>query len=310
MRTAHGILDSLVLLASLRPRATNIDNETPVSEPSPLVPSAAALRQLHRTLPTAAAPGWFGTLPHARSSALRDDATLYIKSTATTLPSNPPAISTPTPAAHPSAAVAAAAATGTPAQPHPAYSYNYVGPYHRTGYQFKAPQTYYPGAYVAGTTGQTPNAAQYYAAGGQYAMQPSQQQYAYSWYQYTPQSQANASTSAAVNTAQSGAGTTVLPTTYAGFFSNAAQGTQRAVANTVMTSAGKTSGGSAGYVSSPVGVGVRPTSAAGQGQSGQVGQMQPGYTPAAGYQPGYYGAYQTTTAGATPATATPAPAQS
>ena len=74
---AHAILDSLALLASLRPRSSADD------VPS-LVPPPAVLHKLHRSLATEATPGWYGTLPPARSTALRDDATVKVRPGAAT----------------------------------------------------------------------------------------------------------------------------------------------------------------------------------------------------------------------------------
>ncbi|KAG1716775.1 hypothetical protein ID866_373 [Astraeus odoratus] len=294
---AQGIYDSLTLLTSLRPRSSSTDVP-------PLVPSASALRKLHRTLPTAPTQGWYGTLPPARPTALRDDSTLYIKSTATTLPSSTPAASTPT-----STAQTTPSTTVTPAQPYPAYSYNYAAPY-RTGYQFKASPTYYPNAYTTPATGQTQTSSQYYPS-QQYST-TGQQQYAYSWYQYTPQAQAANATSAAATatTAQTGTSQPVpaLPTSYASFFSaNAQTPGQRAVANTVLTAtsaakpyqpaagvatsttwpAGATA--TAGYVTpSALPPHMRPAVSTGQAGAA-AGTYTGGYTAT-----GYYGAYQAT----------------
>src|SRR5260370_9440357 len=63
--------DSLVLLASLRPRSTG--------DSSSLIPPPEFLRKLHRRLPTEPSEGWSGTLPPSNLTALRDDTTLQIK---------------------------------------------------------------------------------------------------------------------------------------------------------------------------------------------------------------------------------------
>ncbi|KAL4068386.1 hypothetical protein V8B97DRAFT_1975399 [Scleroderma yunnanense] len=298
--TAQGIFDSLTLLASLRPRSA-------ASDAPPLVPSASVLRKLHRTLPIAPTHGWYGTLPSTRSTALRDDSTLYIKSTATPIPSNPPATSTPTPVAQ-----ATTTPTTAPTQPYPAYSYNYAASY-RTGYQFKAPQSYYPNAYTPQATGQTQTTSQYYP--GQQYNTTGQQQYAYSWYQYTPQAQVASTTNAQPSTSQPAP---TLPTTYASFFSTNTQTPgSRAVANTVLTSGG--AGGAAKPYPATTAAGAMGTWPAGtipapgyaaaptlpphmrppaipSGQAGSTTGMYPGAYPLTGY----YGAYQ----------ATPSPAQS
>lgn len=293
--TAQGILDSLTVLTSLRPRTSGDD--TP-----PLVPSASALRKLHRTLPTAPTSGWNGTLPSARSTALRDDSTLYIKSTATSVPSNPPATATPTPTATTPATTAAST------QPYPAYPYNYATPY-RPGYQYKAPQAYYPNAYTPQTSGQTQANSQYYPS--QHYSTQGQQQYAYSWYQYAPQTPTTTAAPAGATTQQTSASqpTPTLPTTYASFFSaNAQTPGQRAVANTVLAA------GTAGGTAKAYAPTAWPTGAAPAGYAPQTAlpphmrsMIPTTQTPAVtgtyptGYgSAGYYGAYP----------ATPSPAQS
>ncbi|KAH7914449.1 hypothetical protein BJ138DRAFT_1079332 [Hygrophoropsis aurantiaca] len=296
MEIARSILDSLVLLASLRPRSST-------SEAAPLVPSASTLRKLHHTLPVTPTQGWYGTLPADRTSALRDDSTLYIKSNATAVVANPPAVPTPPPT------------TTQPAPQTPASAQNYQGyaPYstyatpYRGGYSYKPGQatTYYPSAYTTQAQGQI--ATQYYP--NQYNT-TGQQQFSYSsWYSYQPQNQAQSSTAAG---SSSGRGTpqpsttpTTVPTSYAGFFNATSQGTggqQRAVANTVTMNAGKplqqswatgnTGIGTSGYVPPTLPPHLR-NAAGGTSQPGTPG----GY--GGSYQPTYYGSYQ----------ATPAPAQ-
>ena len=178
------------------------------------------LRKLHRTLPAASTRGWYGTLPAARSSALRDDATIHIKSGAVV----------PTPdAAPPQVGVATSNAPG--------YGYNqpYAQPF-RVGnpqsqqQQYKPVQsTYYPqGQYntqatQAGQTTYYPN--QQYGQ-GQYQVG------AYNHYQ---------SGQSATNPAPNGHGTPQPTGATTNFYSySAAQPqAQRAVANTVTAAAGK-----------------------------------------------------------------------
>lgn len=119
---AQGILDSLSLLTSLRPRSSN-------SDLAPLAPSPSALHKLHRTLPIAPTQGWHGTLPAERPTALRDDSTLYIKSTATAIPSAPPAAPATTPTPTQPAPVQPIAPTPATAQAYAGYSYSYASPY-------------------------------------------------------------------------------------------------------------------------------------------------------------------------------------
>ncbi|KAG1810080.1 uncharacterized protein HD556DRAFT_1317822 [Suillus plorans] len=289
--TAQSILESLTLLASLRPRQSG-------SADVPLIPSTATLHKLHRTLPVAPSQGWHGTLPTGRTTALRDNSTLYIKSTATAVPSLPSATPTPVPA---TPATATPAATTAAVAQNYQYSYNYAAAGYRGSYQYKPGQTpsYYPASY--GTQGQTQAATQYYA-NQQYATS-GQQQYAYSsWYQYQPPTQAAAastSTTTAPGTPQAGAvaaatapatPSATIPTSYAGFFSNTAQAGQRAVANTVTakplqaaagTIWGTGTAGASGYVPPTLPPHMRTAAAGGTAQQG-------GYT----YQPNYYGAYQ------------------
>lgn len=293
--TAQSILESLTLLASLRPRQSG-------SADVPLIPSSATLHRLHRTLPVAPSQGWYGTLPTGRTTALRDNSTLYIKSTATAVPSLPSAAPAPIPATP--AAATPAAATAAVAQNYQ-YSYNYAAAAagYRGSYQYKPGQTpsYYPASY--GTQGQTQAATQYYA-NQQYATS-GQQQYAYSsWYQYQPPTQAAAastSTTATPGTPQTSAvaaatatapttPSATIPTSYAGFFSHTAQAGQRAVANTVTakppqaaagTIWGAGAAGTSGYIPPTLPPHMRTAAAGGTAQQG-------GYT----YQPNYYGAYQ------------------
>ncbi|KAJ7022012.1 hypothetical protein C8F04DRAFT_1312004 [Mycena alexandri] len=68
---ANGILDSLTLLASIRPRSS-------AHPAAPLVPPPAVLHALQQTLPRAPEPGWHGTLP-SRIPALRDNSTVKVR---------------------------------------------------------------------------------------------------------------------------------------------------------------------------------------------------------------------------------------
>ncbi|KAF7306484.1 hypothetical protein MIND_00439700 [Mycena indigotica] len=95
---AQGILSSLTLLSSLRPRSS-------VHPTSPLVPPPDVIHTLMRTLPRTAVPGWHGTLPPRNSTqddkkvppALRGDTTARIRpGVAAKAPPPPPMeVSTP-----------------------------------------------------------------------------------------------------------------------------------------------------------------------------------------------------------------------
>jgi hypothetical protein len=226
---AQGLIDSLILLASLRPRSSK-------GERSSLIPPPSLLHKLHRTLPFQATQGWLGTLPPSKSTSLRDDSAIHIKA-GVTIPI-PPANPTPTPATTNSTSTNPVASQTYPS----AFTYPPFGsqPY-RGGYApYKPGQTssaYYPGypQHTQGqgqqqTQGQT--SASYY--GSQYPNTSGHQQYSYSssWYNYQPQAPVGAA-----DTTSNGRGTpqpaSVPATNYAGFFGSPAQPGLRAVANTV-----------------------------------------------------------------------------
>ena len=212
-------MNSLTTLASLRPRSSKDISETPS-----LIPQPNVLRRLHRTLPSAPTQGWYGTLPPTRPIALRDDATIHIKS-GTVIPTpDPPTALPPTAAAH------AAPASPHPGYPHPTYSAGqpFRGTYPQQ--QYKLGQPYYAGAQpqsqiaAAGLAGTT----QYY---------PNHSQYQYSPYYFAQgqTAQSGANTNGRATPQPAGAATT----TYGGYYNSytAPQPAQRAVANTVVTAA-------------------------------------------------------------------------
>ena len=152
LRVAESIHKSLALITSLRPRS-------PTSSSS-LIPPSPVLRQLHRTLPVSPAPGWRGTLPTAKSTALHDDATIYVRPGSIVVA---PARNSTTPG------------TPAPATPTTAYKapagYNYQYPGYTPTAQYRPGTTgQYNNAQVgsylnyAQQVGQTPNYAQYAAA--------------------------------------------------------------------------------------------------------------------------------------------------
>lgn len=287
---AQGIMESLAVLASLRPRSTAYTSETPS-----LIPQASVLRKLYRTLPAAPSKGWHGTLSASRTTALRDDSTLKIKS-GTTLPVANTVSTTPI-----------TTTSATPTQTGYPYAYNYgtATQYRPPSYPaFKGGQSgYYAAPAQQGQQQQQQNGNQSYYGVQSYGAATSQQPYsAYTWYNYPGAPNANASGS------NSGPGTPqpgmVASSTYGNFFNgtNQAQGAAPAqprtpaVANTVLMNKsypqsqpqqGQGTWGTAAY-----------PHAQSQGQQ-QVptlpvhlrGGTQPG-TPGAYQQPPpYYGAY-------------------
>lgn len=200
-------------MASLRPRSSKEDLP-------PLVPTTSVLQKLHRTLPAASTRGWYGTLPATRSSALRDDATIHIKSGAVV----------PAPDATPQAGAAPSNASG--------YGYNqaYAQPFRAGTYPQPQQQHYKPGQ------------STYYPQ-GQYATQPTQagqttyypnQQYGQGQYQVGAYNYYQSGQSGA-NPAPNGHGTPQPTSATTNFYSyNTAQPqAQRAVANTVTAATGK-----------------------------------------------------------------------
>ena len=72
--SAHAILDSLTLLMSLRPKSAASES---------LIPPLSVVRKVYRSLPLDPSPGYHGTLPPipaSRTTALRDDNTIHLKS--------------------------------------------------------------------------------------------------------------------------------------------------------------------------------------------------------------------------------------
>ncbi|PAV21912.1 hypothetical protein PNOK_0186900 [Pyrrhoderma noxium] len=90
---AEKIMDSLVMIASLRPRK-------PDGSTSALIPSSSTLHALHGILPSQPSQGWYGTLSENRGLAVRDDTTILVKptnqtSTTTSAPVPAPVPQTP-----------------------------------------------------------------------------------------------------------------------------------------------------------------------------------------------------------------------
>jgi hypothetical protein len=226
---AQGITDSLVLLASLRPRSSK--------DASSLIPPLDLLRKVHRTLPSEPSEGWFGTLTPNNVTALRDDTTLQIKP-GVSIPVG--ALSSAATTALPSPATpagATSAASGKPTtQPNYAnYTYpNFAGNQYRGAYAYTpSASPFYPNAY-AQSPGQPAQAQVQPAQPAQPYIGQQQQYNSYgSWYNYQ-QHQAHGQP----------ATPTSLAASYASFFNpqqtQQQQTAPRAVANTV--TAGKAAG--------------------------------------------------------------------
>ncbi|KAI0090012.1 hypothetical protein BDY19DRAFT_941886 [Irpex rosettiformis] len=267
--TAQNILESLTLLASLRPRSS-ADGDS-----APLIPPASTLRKLHRSLPVGITQGWYGTLSDGRQVACSDDNTIRIRT----------GVPAPSPTSPPPSVLPAVTPTPAPSAPAPSkpattsystysYSSSYATPY-RGGY--------YPNyqTSAASTTGTNHYPNHQYTTSGQ------QPYAAYSsWYNYQPQSATPTSGSATPVAKSSG---------YGGYFSNTQQPTpQRAVANTVLNSsgtAGRTWANGSAYIAPTIPPHMRN---GGGGSASIPGTPQP--TGAGGY---YIGIQQQPQAAAT-----------
>lgn len=222
---AQGITDSLILLASLRPRSTK--------DTSPLVPAPDILRKLHRSLPNEPSEGWFGTLPPTNPTALRDDTTLQGKAGSSILVGGAGTTTVPSVATPSSAATNANKPTAQPNYANYAYP-NFPGSQYRGAYAYTpSSNPYYPNAFTQppGQPAQSPAQPASQAYVGQ------QQQYnSYgSWYNYQQHQ----------TPGQQPATPTSLAASYASFFNSQQaqqqqQSAPRAVANTVTT--GKAAG--------------------------------------------------------------------
>ncbi|KAF8640843.1 hypothetical protein AX17_000491 [Amanita inopinata Kibby_2008] len=233
--TAHAILDSLTILASLRPQSSK-------EGAGSIIPPPAVFRQLQRTLARRPSSGWYGTLPPTRATALRDDLTVKVHAGGTTSAST---TSTPV-------STTTTMATVPTTTPYAGYSYAYgqqpyrpsttAGPY--TPYK---PSQYYQTSYLTATT-QPLGPQSYYAQQAYSGGTSGQQPYAaYSaWYsQYSaPGSNINPTTASGTSSGRgtpqpTGPTSAILPTSYGNFFGTTGTpppGVVRspAVANTVL----------------------------------------------------------------------------
>ncbi|KAJ6519305.1 hypothetical protein C8R45DRAFT_885691 [Mycena sanguinolenta] len=163
---AHGILDSLTTLASLRPRSS-------AHPTAPLVPPPSVLHTLQCTLPRAATPGWHGTLPAPSmrpATALRDDITVKVRPGVAAVPPAP-APATPAPAPTPAGGYGPYAYATPRAQGQQQYQYrpqpaqpqrSYYGAGNQVPYGYTAATGWY-GAYGSGSA--TPVQTQAYGTG-------------------------------------------------------------------------------------------------------------------------------------------------
>ncbi|KAH9486663.1 hypothetical protein JR316_0000728 [Psilocybe cubensis] len=236
--TAQAILDSLTLLASLRPRSS--------SEQRPaIIPPASVLHKLHLTLSLEPSPGWYGTLPAGRSTALHDDLTVKVRPGAA-IPT--PVMSTPsTPASTSTANTYAGYSYAYPQQQQQTYRSQQAPTY--TPYTPGQVSTYYQGYIPAGQQQQTYVTQQTYGTGT-----ANQQPYgaAIGQQQITGYSQWYPQPNQASNGPGSGRGTpqptlttlpTNIPTSYGNFFNSTSSSTSSittvtrspAIANTVVS---------------------------------------------------------------------------
>ncbi|KAF8238393.1 hypothetical protein L208DRAFT_1387642 [Tricholoma matsutake] len=173
--TAQGILDSLAVLASLRPRAVPLDPalQDEATSPNSIMPPPSVLHKLHRTLALEPSSGWYGTLPPTRTTALRDDTTIKVRS-GMTLPT--PTVTTTTTAitATPIPVTIAPVTMTTTSFAGYAYQYGSGTPQPQPAQQQQQQQPYRPSSgtpvQAAATTTYTPYKPPYY----QYTPTPQQ----------------------------------------------------------------------------------------------------------------------------------------
>lgn len=257
---AHSIMDSLTLLASLRPRSSE-DSSKPV-----IIPSSPVLRALHHAVHAQPMQGWYGTLVENRGAALHDDSTVHIRA----MPSQPVQ-----PPATPVKAVAAPPYT-TPA---PAQQLNYA--YSGFSQQYRGPYTYTPAgqtnAHYNGNVGSTPAPSTPYAS-------TAQSQYPYAgWFTNYPPGTPGASVPPpAASTPAASA-----PATYASYTT---PGATRAIANTVAVNGWSKAGGYAPPL--PPHLQIRPSGPAPYAPSTPTPLSATTTTPVSTAAGGYVAGYQ------------------
>ncbi|KAG5654292.1 hypothetical protein H0H81_005141 [Sphagnurus paluster] len=311
---AQGIMDTLAVLASLRPRAAHAESKD--SNPTSILPPPGILHKLHRTLALAPTPGWYGTLPAStqttRPAALRDDTTVKkSRSAPAAATPAPTTAATAVPVTTPAPAAAVPTTISTPVtMPYSGYTYAYgqaqaqaqAQAYKptatattngtaqaQTQYAAYTPQ-YYAYAPPAQQAGGAPGVVQqqsYYGAGA--VQQQGYAAAAYSgWYNAYQQQQQQAQAQGGSGHATPQPQTPAPATTYGSFFGGAAR--TPAVANTVYAPQVQAQAQQPG-----VGAGVGPMpphlrAAGAQGVGGGGGvvgpQQQAYYAQAQAYQQG------------------------
>lgn len=263
--SAHHILDSLTVFASLRPRPSTAGKY--VSEDtSPIRPSIHVLHRLHQALAIEPKPGWYGTLPATQTTALRDNTTVktrpgIVSATPTSAPTNAAVSQTGATSVPTSATLTPTTATSATTTPYSGYPY-YSSQVPNTSQSHQAYRTpaatttgaayaYKPGQYYQGSYGtpqQTYYGQQGYAGTLGMGMTGQQPYGAYSnWYATYPQLAAAAANSGvattAANTTASGRGTPQSPnpvatTAYGGYYNTST--TPAAIASPLPVNAGAT----------------------------------------------------------------------
>lgn len=302
IHVAHGIMESLETITSLRPRSSG--------KVLSIIPSPSVLRKLHKTLALESHPGWHGTLVPTRATALRDDSTVKVRaSSASAVPAATATAASTSSSPAPTSVTPVASTTAPTTTPYTGYSY----------YPTQQPQAYRP---AAGTTAQAPAYAPYkpgatsyyqnypqqsqqYYGQQAYAGAANQQPYAAysSWFAHAQQYAATA----AANAATTGRGTpqpavaTTTPTAAYGYYQQqpaAAQqpgptgtGVATPVANTVALNKAASGGVSVSGVWGGYALGQQPTLPARTASAAAATPITNGYQPAT-QQQSYYGAYQ------------------
>ncbi|CAE6530706.1 unnamed protein product [Rhizoctonia solani] len=269
LQLARCIEKTLGLLTSLRPRT--ILSSLP-SEPTSLIPSASALRALHRTLPTEPSPGYRGTLDPRREMSLRDDTTIKMANVVAPVVPTPPTVGTPRQAVPPLAAATPRAGYPTPTT---------AGSYY--GQQPAYPQT--PVAQYPQTQGQSAYPQ------GQYAGYPQQQQSQQPQGQYPVQYPTTAQQGQYPTPAQAPTGQTPYPYPYnytgqaAGAYPQAGYAAQPGP-GAYSTPAPAASGQNPAYAAATTATAPAPAAAAGQAPM-YPAQTQPGAYPASAQATAY-----------------------